>query len=70
MIENLLEKYKKLKFEHPKTLFEPQLWLAKEKKVCPFCLNKLYEMRSKPFLYCKSKKHKNRFIIGKDKVVN
>ena len=57
---------KEFTFNNPVTLFEPELWRAKD-RICPFCLNKLYEMRSRPFLYCKSKKHKNRFIISKDK---
>ena len=67
-IKTLLDSYKELKYTTPVTLFEPDLWLAKEKHVCPFCLSKLYEMRNHPFYYCKSKKHLNRFIISKDKM--
>ena len=50
------------------TLFAVEPLVAITHRVCPFCFNKLYEMKDKPFFYCKSVKHKNRFIISKDKM--
>lgn len=37
-------------------------------KRCKWCGNKLKIMRDKPFAYCSSKKHKQRFICGIDKL--
>jgi hypothetical protein len=65
---SLFSKYQKMEVVPIPTLFEPDLLLAVNQKKCPFCLCKLYEMRNKPFWYCKSKKHKSRFIISKDKM--
>lgn len=64
---SLLDKYKSLKYEAPVTLFAIDWWRAKE-GICPICTCKLYEMRNGKFLYCRSKKHKRRFLISKDKV--
>ena len=52
------------------TLFELDLLTALKTKTCPYCGNKLYEMRNRPFFYCKSKKHIQRFIVSKDKMFN
>lgn len=66
----LLDKYKLLEFKSVHDdgmLFPLDLSLAIEKGVCPLCLNRLYLMWGKPFYWCKSRKHKQRFIISKDK---
>ena len=65
---SLFSKYQNMKVKPTGLLFEPDLFLASTKRVCPFCMCKLYEMRSKPYWYCKSNKHKNRFMIHKDKI--
>lgn len=65
---NLFNRYKGLKFHTTPTLFPVDINLALEKRVCPICFCKLYEMRFKRFWYCKSKKHKKRFIISHDKL--
>ncbi len=57
--KNLFDKYSNIKIETYPVLF-PDFTLP-SKGHCPYCFNKLYEMRNKPLLYCKSKKHK-RFI--------
>lgn len=49
-------------------LFPINLLDAVVKHVCPYCGCKLYEMKNKPFVYCKSKSHSNRFIINKSKL--
>lgn len=65
---DLFNKYNKLEFKESEgTLFPIDLRVA-SKGFCPFCGNKLYEMRNRPFYFCKSVKHKNKFIISKDKV--
>lgn len=67
-ISNLFSKYEEIKLEPTGTLFDVDLRVAKKHRVCPFCFCKLYEMRNKPFMYCRSKKHRNKFIISKDKM--
>lgn len=66
-ISSLFTKYDNLKFWASDTLFPPDLSVIKEQR-CPLCLNKLYEMRGKPFFFCKSVKHRRRFIVSKDKM--
>lgn len=56
-----------LKFEESKTLFPIDLRDA-GKGYCPYCGCNLYRMKNKPLAYCKSTKHKVRFIIAIDKV--
>ena len=63
---SLFDKYKDIKVESCGLLFEPDWYLAKE-KICPYCHRRLYEMRSRPFWYCRNKTHK-RFLINKDKI--
>lgn len=65
---NFEAKLAEYEFVHSNTLFPIDPKVATNQGKCPFCFCKLYEMRGKPFLYCKSKSHKNRFIISKDKV--
>ncbi len=65
---NLFDKYKDMKHVSDGTLFGVDLRMAKQKRVCPYCFNKLYLMGNQKFYYCKSKKHKNRFIISKVKM--
>lgn len=67
-IKNLLSKYQEMKLVPMDTLFEVDLWRAKEQKKCPKCGCKLYEMRNKPFFYCKSKRNGHSFIIKKSKM--
>lgn len=67
-IKNLLSKYESIKLVPRSTLFEPDLYLAKTKKVCPICLNKLYPMRNKPFWHCRSRKNKHSFVISNEKM--
>lgn len=67
-IGNLLQKYRDLKYETPITLFEPDFRVA-VKGFCPFCGCKLYEMRGKGLMYCKSKKHRKRFVMAKSKLI-
>lgn len=66
--KSLFSKYKEIEFKSDGTLFGIQPLDAIKFKVCPYCFNKLYEMRNRPFMYCRSNKHKNRFMIGKDKM--
>lgn len=66
---NLFSKYRENKFESVHkdgTLFELDLTIS-VKGTCPYCFRRLYEMRDKPFFYCRNKTHK-RFLISKDKV--
>lgn len=65
---NLFSRFKEMKFHEQATLFEVDLLAALKRRICPYCACKLYEMRGKPFWYCRSKKHKKRFIIHKDKM--
>jgi len=67
MIPDLFTRYKQLKFNNPITLFEPELWRAKD-GICPFCLGKLRKMYKRPFYFCASKKHKKAFIISESKM--
>ncbi len=64
----LLEKYGSLVFKPTGSLFDLDLTVIKKFKVCPLCLCKLYEMRGHPFFYCKSTKHKQKFIVHKSKM--
>ena len=64
---SLFDKYKNIKVEPLPVLFEPDFRDA-TKGYCPFCHCKLYEMRDRPFYYCRSKAHKKRFVISKEKV--
>lgn len=61
--ENLFSKYENLQFKPNFNLFDERIDydLCKKEMKCPWG-HKLYLMRSKPLLYCKSKKHKS-FII-------
>ena len=65
--KSLFEKYNGIQLKSDGTLFGIEPIYAAKHKVCPFCFNKLYEMKNKPLLYCKSKKHKQKFIISKSK---
>lgn len=67
---SIFDKYKNLEVKSDGTLFGIEPLDAIKFKRCPYCGNKLYEMRGKPFWYCKSKKHKQRFIISKEKMAN
>lgn len=69
-INNLFKKYSDIELKIDGTLFGIDPMIAIKQKRCPYCGNKLYEMRGKPFWYCKSKKHKRRFIISKEKMAN
>ena len=59
---------KTLKFYNPDTLFDLPLKEALDQKRCPICSCNLYEMKNKKFWYCKSVKHKRRFIVSSDKI--
>ena len=62
------EKYlERFRIFYPVTLFPPN-WDALLKNACPLCGCKLYEMRNKPFFYCKSKRNGHSFIINKSKM--
>lgn len=62
--KNLFEKYENIKYEPPFNLFGGIDWDAvRRENKCPWG-HKLYAMRDKPYVYCKSKKHK-RFVIKK-----
>ncbi len=65
---NLFDKYKNIEYQPTGTLFPVDLLDAVVKHVCPYCGNKLYPMMSKPLMFCKSKKHRNRFVIAKSKL--
>lgn len=65
---NLFDKYKNIKVVSDGTLFGIEPLIAITHRVCPYCYCKLYLMRSGKFYYCKSKKHKNKFIISKEKM--
>lgn len=67
-IKNLLSKYQGMKLVPRQSLFEPDLYLAKTKKVCPLCGCKLYEMRYGKLWFCKSKRNGHKFTISKDKM--
>ena len=56
----------KYKFYTSSTLFPLDFSLLQKRK-CPICYEKLYEMKNKPFFYCKNKQHKQ-FIISKLKM--
>ncbi len=60
--DNLFSKHLNVKVEVYPTLFPPDFQNAKRLRQCAFCGRKLYEMRFKPLLYCKSKLHK-RFVL-------
>ena len=60
---NLCDKYKKMELKTDGTLFGIDWKTLKETKTCPWG-HKLYPMLNKPYLYCKSKKHKS-FVIKK-----
>ncbi len=57
-------KDKKITFKAPPTLFEPDFRIATKLIRCPYCLNKLYLTRDKKMYFCKSKKHKARFVMS------
>lgn len=65
---NVEEKLAQFEFVHSPTLFPIDPKVATQQSRCPYCFCRLYEMRGKPFWYCKSKSHKVRFIISKDKI--
>ena len=65
---SLFSKYENMKVVPRQGLFEPDLYIAKTKKQCPLCGCKLYEMRNKPFFYCKSKRNGHSFIISSSKM--
>lgn len=61
---SLFSKYKKLEFKPSFNLFgDIDYEEVRRMNMCPWG-HKLYPMRDKPFLYCKSKKHKS-FVIKK-----
>lgn len=68
MNKDLFKKYENIEHKSDGTLFGIEPIIALKFKKCPFCFNSLYEMRNKPFLYCKSNKHKNKFMVSKDKI--
>ena len=67
-ISSLLEKYKAMEFKTDGTLFGIDPLIAVVQHRCPYCSCKLYAMRNKPFHYCRSKSHKNKFIIASNKL--
>lgn len=66
--KDLFKKYDNLKFREMNTLFPVEPIVAIKDRVCPYCFCKLYLMRNNKFYYCKSKKHKNKFLISKNKM--
>lgn len=65
---DLFSKYNNFTFRESNTLFPIEPIIAIQHRVCPYCFCKLYLMRNNKFYYCKSKKHKNRFVISKAKM--
>lgn len=68
-ISSLFDKFKEVKFVSDGTIFGADMRIAVTQKKCPFCGCKLYLMRNRPMYYCKSLKHKNKFIISADKII-
>lgn len=68
-ISSLLDnKLAQFELVHSITLFEPDMRIATKQCRCPYCGRKLVLMRNKPFYHCVGTKHRNKFIISKDKV--
>lgn len=65
---NLFDKYKEMKVVSDGTLFGVEPIIAIQHRACPYCFCKLYLMRNNKFYYCKSVKHKKRFVISKAKM--
>ena len=58
--------------QRPQTLFEPDWKKALAQGVCPWCFNKLKEMKG-VFLSCRGVKHKKAFVIRKteaERIIN
>lgn len=66
--KDLFKKYENMKVVSDGTLFGIEPIVAIRHRVCPYCFNKLYLMRNGNFYYCKSRRHKNKFIISKKKM--
>jgi hypothetical protein len=69
-IENLFAKYEDMKVVSDGTLFGIDARIAVTQCKCPFCFCNLYLMRNGKMYYCKSKKHRNRFVISASKVIH
>lgn len=71
-MQKYFEKMKKdFKVYYSDTLFEPtfeDLRTSCQEKRCLVCNCKLYLMRNRPLYYCKSVKHKKKFIISQEKL--
>lgn len=69
-IQGLLGRYKDFKPAPERTtLFDIDLLDAVVKHVCPYHGTKLYEMRNRPYWFCKSKRgNKCGFIISSAKL--
>lgn len=68
-ISSLFEKYESMKLVPDGTLFGADMRIAVTQCRCPFCGNKIYLMIKAPMYFCKSKKHRNRFIISANKII-
>lgn len=66
--KDLFNKYSKMEVVSDGTLFGIEPIIAVRDRVCPYCFNKLYLMKNGSLYYCKSNKHKNRFVISRKKM--
>lgn len=58
-----------MKFVSDGTLFGIDPLVAVVQHRCPYCGCKLYEMRkNNTLMYCRSKSHKQKFVIAKSKL--
>jgi hypothetical protein len=69
-IGSLFSKFNDLKVKSDGTLFGIDARIAVTQCKCPFCFCNLYLMRNGKMYYCKSKKHRNRFVISASKVIH
>jgi len=63
------EKYRGMELKSDGSLFGLDILSALKLCRCPYCNCKLYAMMNKPYFWCKSTKHKQKFIVHRDKIL-